>query len=287
MPASDPRPGVDIAVTRCVSPARLRIPSRISISATENSIARPIRGGITTPKTMITPPTRVMVTVWPMPHRLPIRAALQAVRCRLTIVATAMTWSGSIACRIPRSSPKRMMGRLAIVAASFPPLLGRLCGVEDPVDQARWEVEGTPTRSPPHRRLSVPPRTTSATTSPPLVLDGEGMTSCHPLRPSLQTAPLQERSLRLLLRLEALAHELPAVVTMEVLGRRLVVACLHLLALPRVLPVGRLTVLRRLLCLAALVLMGLAVPLEAIGHELLADVAGQLLVVSLGIAGRH
>src|SRR6266581_3490323 len=135
---------------------------------------------------------------------------------------------------------------------------------------------------PAHRRLSVPPRTTSATTSPPLVLDGEGMTSCHPLRPSLQTAPLQERSLRLLLRLEALAHELPAVVTMEVLGRRLVVACLHLLALPRVLPVGRLTVLRRLLCLAALVLMGLAVPLEAIGHELLADVAGQLLLVSRG-----
>src|SRR6266571_2121953 len=140
---------------------------------------------------------------------------------------------------------------------------------------------------PAHRRLSVPPRTTSATTSPPRVLDGEGMTSCHPLRPSLQTAPLQERSLRLLLRLEALAHELPAVVTVEVLGRRLLVACFHLLALPRVLPVGRLTVLGSLLRLALLALMGLAMPLEAIGHELLAGVAGELLVVRFGIALRH
>src|SRR6266498_1906871 len=222
-----------------------------------------------------------------MPHRLPMRAALQALRCRLTIVATAMTWSGSIACRIPRRSPSRMIGRLAIVAVPFPPLPGRVCGVEDPFDQSRWQVEGAPARAPPDRRLSVPPRTTSATTSAAHVRGrgGDDTTSSPPI--VSPDCSFQARSLRLLLRLEALAHELPAVVTVEVLGRRLLVACFHLLALPRVLPVGRLTVLGRLLRLALLALMGLAMPLEAIGHELLASVAGELLVVRFGIALRH
>ena len=59
--------------------------------ATENSIARPSRGGMTTPKRMIAPPTTVIVTVWPMPQRLPMMAAVQAFRCRLTMVDTAMT----------------------------------------------------------------------------------------------------------------------------------------------------------------------------------------------------
>ena len=66
-------------------------PSRISMSATENSMARPSRGGMTTPNRMIAPPTTVMVTVWPTPQRLPMMAAVHAFRCRLTIVDTAMT----------------------------------------------------------------------------------------------------------------------------------------------------------------------------------------------------
>ena len=67
------------------------------MSATANSIARPRRGGMTTSKRMIAPPTTVTVTVWPMPHRPPMRPALHSVRSRLTMVATATTWSGSIA----------------------------------------------------------------------------------------------------------------------------------------------------------------------------------------------
>jgi len=42
-----------------------------------------------------------------------------------------------------------MIGRLAIVADPFPPLPGRVCGVEDPFDQATWQVEGAPARPPP------------------------------------------------------------------------------------------------------------------------------------------
>src|SRR6266542_4147666 len=222
-----------------------------------------------------------------MPHRLPMRAALQALRCRLTIVATAMTWSGSIACRIPRRSPSRMIGRLAIVAVPFPPLPGRVCGVEDPFDQARWQVEGAPARAPPasasvYHRAQRPRRRQLPTFRG---RGGDDTTSSPPI--VSPDCSFQARSLRLLLRLEALAHELPAVVTVEVLGRRLLVACFHLLALPRVLPVGRLTMLGSLLRLALLALMGLAMPLEAIGHELLAGVAGELLVVRFGIALRH
>ena len=69
---------------------------------------------------MITAPTIVMVTVWPIPHRLPMRAAPHAVFWRVTIVATAMTWSGSVACRIPSSNPSTMIGRLVMVVATFP-----------------------------------------------------------------------------------------------------------------------------------------------------------------------
>src|SRR2546429_677267 len=61
-------------------PARFATPSRISMSATESSMVRPSRGGITTPKTMIAPPTATMVRGWPMPQSTPISAAAPARR---------------------------------------------------------------------------------------------------------------------------------------------------------------------------------------------------------------
>ena len=73
---------------------------------------------------MITPPTTMMVTVCPMPHKLPIRAAPQALRCRLTIVDTAITWSASVACRMPRRKPSTITGRLVMLVARFLPHRG-------------------------------------------------------------------------------------------------------------------------------------------------------------------
>jgi len=40
------------------------------------------------------------------PQNMPIRPALLMLRCRLTIVLTAMTWSASVAWRIPRKNPR-------------------------------------------------------------------------------------------------------------------------------------------------------------------------------------
>ena len=58
--------------------------------ATVISIVRPRAGGITTLKTTIAPPTMTMVRVWPSPHRPPISTPPRNVRCRVTIVLTAM-----------------------------------------------------------------------------------------------------------------------------------------------------------------------------------------------------
>src|SRR5439155_25331742 len=88
-------------------PVTLAMPSRISMSATDSSMVRPSRGGITTPKTMIAPPTATMVKVWPMPQSTPMSAAAPTRRCRATMVVTAITWSGSVACRMPRKKPRR------------------------------------------------------------------------------------------------------------------------------------------------------------------------------------
>ena len=75
---------------------------------------------------MITAPTTTMVSVWPIPHTLPIRAALRIERCRLTIVPMAMTWSGSVAWRIPRKKPRETIDISVITglhALSEPPRL--------------------------------------------------------------------------------------------------------------------------------------------------------------------
>ena len=79
--------------------------------ATENSIDRPMRGGITTPKTIMAAPTRKIVSVWPSPHIIPISAALRTLICLLTNVDTATTWSGSVECLIPRISPSPVTKR--------------------------------------------------------------------------------------------------------------------------------------------------------------------------------
>ena len=57
--------GVKRLVTQLITPVKFSRPSKISISATQNSIDRPRRGGITTPKIIIADPTKKMVNVWP------------------------------------------------------------------------------------------------------------------------------------------------------------------------------------------------------------------------------
>ena len=68
-------------------------------------MVRPTRTGIAKPNKIMAAPTATMVNVWPQPQRIPIRPALAIERSRLTIVDTAITWSGSVACRIPRKNP--------------------------------------------------------------------------------------------------------------------------------------------------------------------------------------
>ena len=46
------------------------------MSATDSSMVRPIRGGITMPNRMMAPPTSRMVRVWPTPQSTPISAAV-------------------------------------------------------------------------------------------------------------------------------------------------------------------------------------------------------------------
>ena len=84
-------------------------PSKISISPTDSSMLNPTRAGMTRPKRMMALPTAKIVSVCPMPQYTPTMAELARLRCRLTMVVTAMTWSGSVACRIPRKNPSAMM----------------------------------------------------------------------------------------------------------------------------------------------------------------------------------
>jgi len=55
----------------------------------------------------------------PTPQRTPIHPARESVFSRLIIVDTATTWSGSVACRIPRKNPMpRIRSPLVIVEPS-------------------------------------------------------------------------------------------------------------------------------------------------------------------------
>ena len=55
---------------------------------------------------MMIPPTSMIVIVCPSPQAAPIIAEPRTERWRLTIVAIATTWSGSVACRMPRKKPR-------------------------------------------------------------------------------------------------------------------------------------------------------------------------------------
>ena len=64
---------------------------------------------------VIAVPTAKIVTVCPNPQKAPIRAARASFGWRVTIVETAMTWSGSVACRIPRKNPTASIERVPIM----------------------------------------------------------------------------------------------------------------------------------------------------------------------------
>ena len=80
-----------MSVIQASAPVRFKMPSRISIKPTENSIVRPRRVGIAMPSKIMEAPTIKIVTVWPTPQSAPMRPAFTIERSRLTIVETAMT----------------------------------------------------------------------------------------------------------------------------------------------------------------------------------------------------
>ena len=180
-------------VTRSVSwrrpPVRLRMPSAMSMSATANSIASPTGGGITTLKAMIATPTTTTVTVWPRPHSAPIRVRCAKRRLRLRIVVTAMTWSASVAWRMPSrnpnpasarnwvtgSSPCRRLLQLVAITASSPYTTGdgraRIMGVRSAMFCAVAGCAGRPSArrsstSWPRRTATSPARSSSSAAAP-------------------------------------------------------------------------------------------------------------------------
>src|SRR5262249_396302 len=93
------------------------------------------------------------------------------------------------------------------------------------------------------------------------------------------------RLLRLLLRLEAVAHELLAIVALQVLAGRLLVAGLHLLRLAMAMTAASL--IRRLLRLRSILAVAAGVALQAMAHEVAARLAGQLLLGGVVAALGH
>ena len=74
--------------------------------ATANSIASPTGGGMTMLKPMMRMPTTATVIVWPSPHSAPMTVVWKKRLLRARIVVTAMTWSASVACRMPSRNPR-------------------------------------------------------------------------------------------------------------------------------------------------------------------------------------
>ena len=50
-----------------------------------------------------------------MPQKMPVNAARLTLFWRLTMVDTAITWSGSVAWRMPRKNPMAIMERKLII----------------------------------------------------------------------------------------------------------------------------------------------------------------------------
>src|SRR5579871_114926 len=105
--------------------ATFMMPRTISMSATENSILKPRRAGMTTLNRIIMAPTAKIVRVCPTPQNAPVIAARLSWRWRVTMVVTAITWSGSVAWRIPRKNPT------AIIEKKLP-----MASLVEPFDQA-------------------------------------------------------------------------------------------------------------------------------------------------------
>jgi hypothetical protein len=64
-------------------------------------------------------PTMRIVIVWPNPQSAPISAAGRMLLWRLAIVVTAMTWSGSVAGRMPRKKPSARMESSGVISFSM------------------------------------------------------------------------------------------------------------------------------------------------------------------------
>ena len=62
-------------------------------------------GGITTPKTMMAIPTTSTVMVCPSPQMAPMKVPCRNRSLRLRMVVTAITWSASVAWRMPSRNP--------------------------------------------------------------------------------------------------------------------------------------------------------------------------------------
>src|SRR5579864_7042032 len=73
-----------------------------------------------------------------MPQKMPVIAAFSRLRWRLTIVVTAITWSGSVAWRMPRKNPTATIERKLIMGAL--PLLA-CCWRAQPVEAGRQKTQ--------------------------------------------------------------------------------------------------------------------------------------------------
>ncbi len=79
--------------------------------ATTSSSPLPTAGVIVSFSPTMTAPTMVSVVMWPAPQRTPTSAPSVKRRSRVTMVATATRWSGSVACCRPRMKPRKIAER--------------------------------------------------------------------------------------------------------------------------------------------------------------------------------
>jgi hypothetical protein len=80
--------------------------------ATPSSIDSPALGVTVTLKRTIAVPAAAMVSVCPSPQNAPTSAPEAKRFVRLTMLATATTWSASVACWSPKTKPSASAPRL-------------------------------------------------------------------------------------------------------------------------------------------------------------------------------
>ena len=96
-----PVPPTDCPAVSSRSRISLRIratPSAINMKATASSMDSPALGVTVTLKSTMAIPAAAIVTVWPRPQKAPTSAPEAKRPVRLTMLATATTWSASVAC---------------------------------------------------------------------------------------------------------------------------------------------------------------------------------------------